>query len=122
LGCANFHNAENVIEPLWRALCSGILISVVTLRLKRGICVEAGSRSRAQADRDLRQRRLARRRVHHLAASRGARDQGRRDSRGNRKRCRRAKLTLGIPAPMTAEQAALRAGARRRGVQKNFYH
>jgi hypothetical protein len=32
------------------------------------------------------------------------------------------KLTLGIPAPMTAEQAALWAGARRRGVQKKLFH
>jgi hypothetical protein len=46
---AYFHDAENVVEALWRALCSGIVILVATLRLKiwghlrRGIGAEAAS-------------------------------------------------------------------------------
>src|ERR1700733_2990072 len=35
-GYAYFHNAENVVESLWRALCSGILTLAVSRRVKKG--------------------------------------------------------------------------------------
>src|SRR6202046_1760486 len=43
----NFHNAENIVESLWRALCSGILTLAVSRRGNKGDCVEACSRDLA---------------------------------------------------------------------------
>jgi hypothetical protein len=48
LGCAHFHNAENVVEPLWRALCSGILMLPQSFGAKGAFASRLGSRSRAQ--------------------------------------------------------------------------
>src|ERR1700721_1092897 len=104
-GYAYFHNAENIVESLWRALCSGILTLAVSRRGKKGrLCrgVEPGSR---KSPGDLRQTRLEPKRVG-LAASPSARDQREEGHEAQPKR--------------RPNQAGPRAGARCCSVKKEL--